>query len=430
MAEAEQTKSSNAELLATRLDALGDALNEMPVSQKFNELWGLNAPTLDRQDLAILAFTLSTRIRAVDWSDLGDAQDSALGRLAEKAVAVTNHVPQVGTQGIPLVHSIISFLSVADAIVGASISTSQLKGVVALPLSLYKKSRLASERLVAAEQSIASVSEKLKVIDAAYEAAENLPATQSELEKALEEIESAKELARRHEQEADQHQRSALATVMVMQSLQVSAAEVEKKLHAAYSAATSQGLAQSFAEKSSGHTWSMWWWTFILAGALTVGGLIGAHRFPEILASLAGKPDWAVVAAHMTLSCLSLAPVVWMAWVATKQIGQRFRLAEDYGYKAALARAYEGYKAEAATIDPLLQAQLFGTALGRLDEIPLRLIEADVPGSPLHELMQSKEFGSALVSIPGLRERTLSIFRRNPKDAPPELTKDAPTSSA
>ncbi len=47
-----------------------------------------------------------------------------------------------------------------------------------------------------------------------------------------------------------------------------------------------------------------------------------------------------------------------------------------------MAKAYEGYRKEAARIDPQFEARLFGSALTRLDEAPLRLVEIGSHGSP------------------------------------------------
>lgn len=70
-----------------------------------------------------------------------------------------------------------------------------------------------------------------------------------------------------------------------------------------------------------------------------------------------------------------------------KQIGQRFRLAEDYAFKATVAKAYEGYRKEAARHnDPELEKKLFTLALTRLEEPPLRLIEKATPGTPLQDI--------------------------------------------
>jgi hypothetical protein len=53
----------------------------------------------------------------------------------------------------------------------------------------------------------------------------------------------------------------------------------------------------------------------------------------------------------VVLSLLSIGAPIWLAWQATKQIGQRFRLSEDYAFKASISRAYEGFRREAARID-------------------------------------------------------------------------------
>lgn len=74
---------------------------------------------------------------------------------------------------------------------------------------------------------------------------------------------------------------------------------------------------------------------------------------------------------------------MWFAWLATKQIGQRFHLAEDYAFKASVAKAYEGYRKEAARIDPEFEARLFGSALTRLDEAPLRACGDGIPRKPM-----------------------------------------------
>ncbi|MNV99006.1 hypothetical protein D3C71_1943230 [compost metagenome] len=96
---------------------------------------------------------------------------------------------------------------------------------------------------------------------------------------------------------------------------------------------------------------------------------------------------------------------MWFAWVSTKQIGQRFRLAEDYGFKASVAKAYEGYRKEAARIDEAFEAKLFSIALTRLDEAPLRTVEAETPGSPWHELFANAK------SNPEFLEKLLAAAR-------------------
>ena len=123
---------------------------------------------------------------------------------------------------------------------------------------------------------------------------------------------------------------------------------------------------------------------------------------------------------------------MWFAWMATKQIGQRFRLAEDYAFKASVAKAYEGYRKEAARIDEAFEARLFSSALTRLEEAPLRLMEQTTHGSPWHELVTSDVFRKAMDQIPELKDQFIEITKagvsgimRTPIKAKSKKTDDA-----
>jgi hypothetical protein len=109
------------------------------------------------------------------------------------------------------------------------------------------------------------------------------------------------------------------------------------------------------------------------------------------------------------LALLSLSAPLWFAWISTKQIGQRFKLAEDYSFKASVAKAYEGYRKESARIDPAFEARLFSSALTRLEEAPLRLMEKDSHGSPWHELITSPQFEKAMNKIPELKDKFIQV---------------------
>ena len=103
---------------------------------------------------------------------------------------------------------------------------------------------------------------------------------------------------------------------------------------------------------------------------------------------------------NLILSLLSVGAPIWFGWLATKQVGQRFRLSEDYAFKASVSRAYEGYRREAARIDKDMEAQLLASALTRFDEQPLRLVESASHGSPWHELASSELVKNAVRTVP------------------------------
>lgn len=104
---------------------------------------------------------------------------------------------------------------------------------------------------------------------------------------------------------------------------------------------------------------------------------------------------------QMVVVVFSLAAPIWFAWLSTKQIGQRFRMSEDYAFKAAISSAYEGFRREAAMIDKNMERDLLQSALTRYDELPLRLLGQDNYGSPWHELSSSIPLARALKLIPG-----------------------------
>lgn len=187
------------------------------------------------------------------------------------------------------------------------------------------------------------------------------------------------------------------------------AEEIVARCSAAYAASTSHGLAAAFAERSSALATSMWVWVAGLVIALGLGSLIGSSQLRNFSEQLKQPGSDTVIAAiNLVLALLSVGATVWFAWVATKQVGQRFRLAEDYAFKASVSRAYEGYRREAANIDEKFVARLFSSALSRLDEQPLRLVETTTHGSPWHELASSDLIRKATEVVPDF---TSSVMR-------------------
>ncbi|MEQ7422004.1 hypothetical protein ABQE70_21290 [Xanthomonas campestris pv. campestris] len=115
--------------------------------------------------------------------------------------------------------------------------------------------------------------------------------------------------------------------------------------------------------------------------------------------------------------------------MATKQIGERFKLSEDYAFKASVAKAYEGYRREAEAIaDEGMATRLFESALTRLEEAPLRFVEQESHGSPWNDFASSPAFQEAMNKIPGFLESYKALlpngmrlpFKRN-KQAEPAL---------
>ncbi|MCW0435151.1 hypothetical protein [Xanthomonas sacchari] len=192
-----------------------------------------------------------------------------------------------------------------------------------------------------------------------------------------------------------------------MKALEADAKKVLEGIEAVYRATTSHALAEAFNSRGNALRVSVRWWVGLLIGALLAGGYLGYLRvqaISELTKDPSSQQFIALIWVQVALGTLSLAAPLWVAWLATRQISQRFRLAEDYSFKASLATAYEGYRREAARIDPDFEKDLFGSALRHLDQEPLRFMADADHGSPYAEFFSSPLFQDALKKVPALSE--------------------------
>lgn len=267
---------------------------------------------------------------------------------------------------------------------------------------LTQQIRAMEARLKGLEPRTTSLSSMVERIEKAHDAADQLPTDLESLSEAQRKVATALSEATKDQgrvlgirEEADRIDDS-------LKKSKEEAAAVLARCETTYSAATSVGLAAAFSERSRSLGWSMWIWVTGLIAALVAGAYFGSQRLRSLEELLAGSQlSPSILNLNIVLSLLSVAAPVWFAWLATKQIGQRFRLAEDYAFKASVSRAYEGYRREAARVDKDMEAQLLASALARLDELPLRLVETESHGSPWHELASSEVVKQAMKAVPG-----------------------------
>ena len=268
--------------------------------------------------------------------------------------------------------------------------------------SLTTKLRGLEAKLNGLDPRTTSLATMVERIEQAYNAADQLPTDLESLAEARQKIgklliEANKDKGRLSGIKDDAEKLDA----RLKQSAE-DAAGVLERCETAYSAATSVGLAAAFTERSAALSKSMWFWVAGLVAALVAGSYYGSSQL-HTLSELFKQPNanTSVVILNFMLSLLSVGAPVWFGWLATKQIGQRFRLAEDYAFKASISRAYEGFRREAARVDKDMEARLLASALTRMDELPLRLVETDSHGSPWHELASSDLVKDAMRAIPG-----------------------------
>lgn len=266
--------------------------------------------------------------------------------------------------------------------------------------------RALEARLKQVEPRTTSLSSMVERIEKAFNTAEQLPA---DLELLSESREKIKEITSKTDMDANKiflMKEDGNSILNELITMRTNAEDILKRCETAYAASTSVGLAAAFNERSVELNKSMKFWIGGLIVALITAAVFGTINVHGLLvATDSAQPSSSVITIRLFLSILSIGGPVWFAWLATKQIGQRFRLSEDYAFKASISRAYEGFRNEASRIDKNLEAKLLASALSRLDELPLRLIETETHGSPYHELLTSDSFKEALKIVPGLAEK-------------------------
>jgi len=218
-------------------------------------------------------------------------------------------------------------------------------------------------------------------IKAAHETAEDLPTDLAELSKAKKAVDRAMIAI------------DAIAITAEEQSKQISdelkrSNKLLEDSEKTYSKKITEGLSGAFYDKARTLTMSMWVWVLGLIATLILGVFAGKYQINKLMAYIqSDDANMEMVVIQIVLSLLILGGPLWFAWLSTKQIGHRFKLAEDYSYKASTALAYEGFRREASRIDPIMEAKLLFSALNRFDEAPLRYIEEDRHETPFQELI-------------------------------------------
>lgn len=280
-----------------------------------------------------------------------------------------------------------------------------------VPRDLMKRLKSVNARLTELESQTSDLGGKVDRINDAHDAALELPTEMQELRDAKTEIHAAAGETKKMEGQAAAYLTEVTSLLEKIRRQDGEAAAIIAKCEQAFGIATTVGLAGSFTSRARWITVAAWVWVASLVGALGAGFWIGKSRFEELQTILTANPSPMVVGVSAAMAILGIGAPVWFAWIATKQIGQNFRLAEDYGFKATVARAYEGYRKEAATLSEDFASRLFESALDRLEEAPIRLVDSAIHGSPLQEFLHHPSIRDVLSTAPGLKDDIVTFIK-------------------
>lgn len=369
-------------------------------------------PCLTRAELVEEAATLMSSIDAFGRDDLGAFEAPLLDYIRRIQHLQQHTAPQLWSNAGQAVPAYMLTLQGLQKVLKAALGSGEEEAAAAASKANKLASQLRSleARLNGLQPRAASLSEMVERIENAYNAADQLHTDLETLAEARQKIAALAKEAEQDQQEVSRLRDEASGLNEDLAKSAKGAEAVLENCETAYSAATSKGLAAAFTERSNELSKSMWVWVVGLVAALGAGGYFGSaqlHALSELLK--APNASASVVTLNLLLSVFSVGAPVWFAWLATKQIGQRFRLAEDYAFKASISRAYEGFRREASRFDKDMEAKLLTSALSRLDELPLRLVEPTSHGSPWHELASSEVVKQAVNAVPGFAEQVKGL---------------------
>lgn len=381
--------------LVTLCDALDElaqvVLNSSNDDRTLQEIYGWHHPAVTRHDLANIPRNLSSNIQKLEIKNINSELEELITLVPTRLkIMYANTIPYMfnghGNQAIP---AYISTLQWVERLTQPLFSWEILQDTKALPPALTRRLRGIQTDLDNLIPNKDILSDQISLINDATEAAESLPTDLQSLKEARRKVSELEKESSFDRKKVNEHKSSIEAQLKAINELHGQAQQLVEKCEEAYRITTTKGLAAAFDQRARDLKNSMRFWVGGLLFALAIGAWIGHERIQILTTSLSAPTlSWGVIGIQIVLSMTSVVAPLWFAWLATKQISQRFKLAEDYDFKASVAKAYEGYKKEAAKIDADFEARLFNVALTRLEEAPLRLVDSVNHGSPTHEVIE------------------------------------------
>lgn len=381
------------------------------------ETWGWNCPPLTRQDLAEISTIISEKIKVANIEIIEKELEELLEEIPLRIeIFKSQNLPYLfngyAKEAAPNYFALIEWINRS---IEPLFSWEVLQDNKALPKELARRLRAIQSELTSLIPDKEDLKSQIDLIQKATEAAETLPTDLESLKEARNKVDRFSTDAAELFGKIDNYHKQIETTLKLVSDKKNEADKLVAQCEEAYRITTTKGLAAAFDLRANKLSYSMWGWVFGLILALGGGIYIGSERFEVLNKAISEQKDIGHLWVLIFLSILSLGAPIWFAWIATKQIGQRFKLSEDYAFKASVAKAYEGYRKEASRIDEDMEKRLFSSALERLEEPPLRVMEKEHYGSPWHELIGSEQFKKAIETFPELKDKVLNMGKKEAK---------------
>ena len=182
------------------------------------------------------------------------------------------------------------------------------------------------------------------------------------------------------------------------------AQEVVNNAEHAWSLANRRGLAKAFDDAAKGYRDATFFWFSTFSVFVAAVCWIALEKIVPLATN--GK----LLDLQSLVLALMSGPLLWGAWIASREISKNGQMRDEYRYKASVAMAFEGYKREAGEVDPALVHKLMEGAVHHFAENPaLRVHKSDAPATPLHDALQRLRGGGGSRDAVSPQPQTPSI---------------------
>lgn len=387
--------------------------------------WGWNYPSLNKYDLKRYFENFLEKLDVYESSE-ADINDELLKKHITALEDINNILKNYASNNNNL-HGMLGSLATSLLIIFSDLehelfSWSRLKHIGLLPKSLAKRCESYEVQLNDLENRAGDLVGKIDAINTAHEAAESFPADLEYLKKARVSIQKEHEATlykvsdilseiKLSSLEIEKKKGEIESFLKVIKSQAMEANVLMKKCDDAFQVTTTQGIAAGFDQKANELKQSIWLYIVGLVLALGTGAFLGYLRVESFNELLTKDLTGGQAFIHTVMSIFSIGGPLWLAWICTQQINQRFRLSEDYSYKATVSKSFMGFSKLASRFDKETEERLFNSTLDRLEEMPLRLIEGKDYNSPWHEFVDSEAFKTAAKSFPQLASEAMRFAK-------------------
>ncbi|MEZ9624138.1 hypothetical protein AB4237_22535 [Vibrio sp. 10N.261.55.F6] len=434
--------------LVESLTGLNDIISNANVNDGGFNAYGWDQVNLKKEQINYLIENQITKLNLLTNNPIPDGLTKTIDYHIESINNLTNNARSYLTNNaqhlaVFVPNLIVTLHTVFSDINFELFSYENVQANKLMPRALAQRLRSTEKSLDQLDETDATLKDKMSVIKDAHDAAESLPTdlaslkeakskldslikeATEELNQTRDELESLKKITLDFKDQTEALCNEARLSKLNTESNERQSEKLVQQCDVALQVTTTEGLASGFDQKAKELRLSIWVWICGLLVALGSGAIIGADRVTVFTEVLANELTTGQAMLHTVMCVFSIGGPLWLAWISTQQINQRFKLSEDYSYKATVAKSFIGFKKFAERFEPETEARLFNSTLDRLDEMPLRLIQGKDYNSPWHEFVDSESFKNAAMLFPALATQAgifanKTALKTKPKQPKPE----------